>query len=52
MKNAAGVDASKLVAKSDLAKLKVEVDKKDADKLKTVPVVLSKLNNAANNEAA
>ena len=38
----AGVDASKLAAKSDLASLKGEVEKIDLDKLKTVPVDLSK----------
>ena len=38
----AGVDTSKLAAKSDLASLKGEVEKIDDDKLKTVPVDLSK----------
>ena len=36
--------------KSSLAKLKAEVDKIDADKLKTVPVDLSKLSNVVNND--
>ena len=31
-------------------KLKTEVDKTDVDKLKTVPVDLSKLSNVANND--
>ena len=50
IKNATGVDTSKLAAKSDLARLKPEVDKIDVDKLKTVPVDLSKLSNAVNND--
>ena len=35
LKNATGVDTSKLAAKSDLASLKAEIDKIDIDKLKT-----------------
>ena len=50
LKNATGVDTSKLPAKSDLASLKAEVDKIDADKVKTVPVDLSKLSNVVKNE--
>ena len=49
LKNATGVDASKLAVKSDLAKLKVEIDKIDVDKLKSVSVDLSKLSNVENN---
>ena len=49
LKSATGVDTSKLAAKSDLAKLKAEVYKTDVDKLKTVPVDLSKLSNAVSN---
>ena len=49
LKNAAGVDTSKLASNSDLANLKAEVDKIDVDKLKTIPVDLSKLGNMANN---
>ena len=49
LKNATGVDMSQLASKSDLASLKAEVDKIDVDKLKTVPVDLSKLSNVANN---
>ena len=48
LKNATGVDTSKLAAKSDLASLKD--DKIDVDKLKTVPVDLSKLSNLVNND--
>ena len=50
LKGAAGVDTSKLAAKSDLASLKAEIDKIDVDKLKIVPVFLSKLSNVVNNE--
>ena len=42
LKNATGVDTSKLTVKSDLASLKTEVDKIDVDKLKTVPIDLNK----------
>ena len=45
LKNATGVDTSKLVAKSDLVSVKAKVDKIDLDKLKTVPVDLSELSN-------
>ena len=34
LKNATGADASKLAAKSDLASLKAEIEKKDVDKSK------------------
>ena len=47
---ATGIDTYKLAAKSDLASLKAEVDKIDVEKLKTVPVDLSKLSNAVNND--
>ena len=50
LKNATGVDTSKLAAKSDLASLKTEVDKIDVDKPKTVPIDLSKLSNIVKNE--
>ena len=50
LKNATGVEASKLAAKSDLASLKAKVDKIDAGKLKTVLVDLSKLSNVVNND--
>ena len=38
LKNAIGTDTSKLSAKSDLASLKVEIDKLDIDKLVPIPV--------------
>ena len=43
LKNSAGIDTSKLVAKSDLVSLKAEVDIMDIDKLKSVPTNLSNL---------
>ena len=52
LKNATGVDTSKLASKSDLASLKAEVDQIDVDKLKTVPVELRKLSNVVNNDVA
>ena len=36
LKNATGVDTSKLAVESDLASLKAEIDKIDVDKLKTL----------------
>ena len=50
LKNAIGVDTFKLAAKSDLASLKAEVDKIVVNKLKTVPLDLSKLSIVVNNE--
>ena len=49
LKNATGIDTSKLALKSNLASLKGEVDKIDVDILKTVPVDFSKLSNLVNN---
>ena len=43
LKNVPHVDVSSFALKSNLASLKTEVDKIDADKLKTVPVDLVKL---------
>ena len=45
LKNVTHVDVSSFVSKTNLASLKTEVDKIDADKLKTVPVDLVKLSN-------
>ena len=50
LKNAAGVDTSNLAAKSYLAHLKAEVHKIDVDKLKTLPVDLSKISHLVRNE--
>ena len=44
------VDASGFASKINLAVLKTEVDKIDADNLKTVPVDLAKLSNVVNND--
>ena len=49
LKNATGVDTSKLAAKSDVVCLKTKVDKIDFYKLRTVPVDLSKLSNVVKN---
>ena len=46
LKNIAHVDVSSFASKTNLATLNTEVDKKDADKLKTTPVDLAKLTNA------
>ena len=50
LKNVSHVDVSSLALKSHLASLKTEVDKIDADKLKTVPVDLSKLSDVVEND--
>ena len=44
------VDVSGFASKTNLAALKSEVDKIEADKLKTVPVDLAKLSNVVKNE--
>ena len=50
LKKATRIDTSNQVLKSNLAKLKAEIDKIDIDKLKTVPTDLSKLSNVVDNE--
>ena len=50
LKNVSYVDVSSFAIKSNLATLKSEVDKIDADKLKTVPVDLAKLSNEVKND--
>ena len=50
LKNITHVDVSSFASKTNLAALKTEVDKIDADKLKTVPVDLAKLTNAVKND--
>ena len=45
LKNITHVDVSSFASKTNLAALKTEADKIDADKLKTVPVDLTKLSN-------
>ena len=50
LKNITHVDVSSFASKANLAALKTEVDKIDADKLKTVPVNLATLTNAVEND--
>ena len=50
LKNITHVDVSSFASKTNLAALKTEVDKIDADKLNTVPVDLAKLTNAVEND--
>ena len=50
LKNITHVDGSSFASKTNLAALKTEVDKIDADKLKTVPVDLAKLSNVVDND--
>ena len=50
LKNITHVDVSSFASKTNLAALKTEVDKIDADKLKTVPIDLAKLSNVVKNE--
>ena len=46
LKNITHVDVSSFASKTNLAALKTEIDKIDADKLKTTPTDLAKLTNA------
>ena len=50
LKNVTHVDTSSFALKTNLANLKTEIDKLDTDKLKTVPVDLSKYSNVVKNE--
>ena len=50
VKNITHVDVSSFASKTDLAALKTEVDKIDADKLKTTLADLAKLTNAIEND--
>ena len=50
LKNVSHVDVRSFVLKSNLLSLKTEVDKIDADKLKTVPVDLAELSNVVKND--
>ena len=49
-KNVIHIDVSSFASKTNLASLKTEVDKIDADILKTVPVDLAKLSNVVKND--
>ena len=50
LKNITHVDVSSFASKTNLAALKTEVDKIDADRLKTAPADLTKLTNAIEND--
>ena len=50
LKNITHADVSSFASKTNLAALKTEVHKIDADKLKIVPVDLAKLTNAVEND--
>ena len=50
VKNISPVDVSSFASKTNLAALKTEVDKIDADKLKTTPADLAKLTNAVEHD--
>ena len=50
LKNITHVDVSSFASKTNLAALKTEVDKIDADKLKTTPTDLAKLTNAVEHD--
>ena len=50
VKNITHLDVSSFASKTNLAALKTEVDKIDADKLKAVPVDLAKLSNVVDND--
>ena len=50
LKNLTHVDTLSFASKTNLANLKTEADKLDTDKLKTVPVDLSKLSNIVKND--
>ena len=50
LNNITHVDVSSFASKTNLAALKTEVDKIDADKLKTTPTDLAKLTNAIEND--
>ena len=50
LNNITHVDVSSFASKTNLAALRIEVDKIDADKLKTAPTDLAKLTNAIEND--
>ena len=50
LKNITHVDVRSFASKTNLAALKAEVDKIDADKLKTTPTDLAKLTNAVEHD--
>ena len=50
LKNITHVDVSSFASKTNLAALKTEIDKIDADKLKTTPIDLDRLSNLVKND--
>ena len=50
LKNITHVDVSSFASKTNLAALKAEIDKIDADKLKTTPIDLDRLSNLVKND--
>ena len=50
LKNITHIDVSSFASKTNLAALETEIDKIDADKLKTTPADLAKLTNAIEND--
>ena len=50
IKNISHIDTSSFALKTNLANLKIEVDKLDIEKLPTVPVDMSKLNDVLKND--
>ena len=50
IKNTSHIDTSRFASKSNLARVKTEVDKLDIDKLVPVPVDLSKLSDVVKND--
>ena len=50
LKNITHVDVSSFASKTNLAALKTEVDKIDADKLKVTPIDLDRLSNLVKND--
>ena len=50
LKNITHVDVSSFASKTNLTVLKIEVDKIDADKLKTAPIDLDRLSNLLKND--
>ena len=50
LKNISHIDVSSFASKTNLAALKTEIDKIDADKLKTAPIDLDRLSNLVKND--
>ena len=50
LKSPTGTDISKFAKKADLASIKLDVDELDTDKLKAIPLPVSKLSNVVEND--